>query len=101
MEYLVNGHKYSFSYEELKIDYQEFLEMDDEKFYSDIPRLLHFICIVCYIKETPAYVLLDDEGLIHQLIHMLDDNTKDEPLVNNPSVKAEIRQTFKVLCELA
>lgn len=101
MEYLVNNHKYSLSYEELKYDYQEHLDMTDEEFFGDIPRVLHLVCIICYLKETSAHILLEDEGLIHQLVHMLDSNTKSEPLIDNPQVRREIRESFKVICELA
>lgn len=83
------------------MDYQDLVKMGDEKFFSDIPRVLHFICIVCYLKETPSHLLLDDEGLVHQLVHMMDDTTKDDPLIDNPQTKQEIRQAFKILCELA
>ena len=101
MQYLVEGKKYEFSYSDLKEDYVNYVSMSSTKFFSDIPKVLHFICVVSYIKEIPAYNLLSDEGLMHQLIHLLDDSTKDEPNVNNTMVKQQIRRDFKLLCKLA
>ncbi len=101
MEYLVNDKKYLFSYSELKEDYVKYISMSDAKFFSDIPKVLHFVCIVAYIKETPTYILMSDEGLVHQLVHLMDEHTKDEPTVNNKEVKRRIRKDFKLWCELA
>ncbi|CAN5205884.1 hypothetical protein BH09PAT1_BH09PAT1_6350 [soil metagenome] len=94
-------HRYEFSYPELKDDYENYISMTNTKFFSEIPKVLHFICIVSYVKQIPSYVLLSDEGLIHQLVHLIDEQTKDEPLVNNNRVKRSIRKDFKVLCKLA
>ena len=53
-------------------------------FFKNIPMILHFICIVSYIKEIPTNILLQDTGLIHELIHMLDIPTwKDNVLYKN------------------
>lgn len=101
MEYLINTKKYSFSYSELKEDYLDYTSMSSAKFFSDIPKVLHFVCIVSYIKELPTYILLSDEGLIHQLVHLMDNQTKDEPNIDNTSVRRQIRRDFKTLCKLA
>lgn len=101
MEYLIDNKKYTLSYEELKIDYQKFVSMTNKEFFSNIPSILHFICIVSYLKELPTSILLNDEGLIHQLVHMLDESTSKDPIIDNPSVRRKIRQNFKIICALA
>ena len=99
MIYMENDRKYSLSYQELKNEYHTYLNMTNEEFLSDIPRLLHFICIVCYLKEVSSEVLLGDEGLIHLLIHRLD-GTSSDPITNNISIK-QLRKQFKQICSLA
>jgi hypothetical protein len=89
MDYLVDGKKYNMSYQALREQYILFCEMTDNKFMSMLPRAIHFACVVCYLKETPTYICLSDEGIIHQLAHLL-----DIPKCELIQVK-EIRELFK------
>jgi hypothetical protein len=93
--YLVNNSTFSVSYQELKAKYLSLKNLSDEEFFRDIPDVLHFVCIVCFLKETPSYLLLSDTGLIHQLTHLM---CLDEPLVTGK--KNQIRQDFNDICEL-
>lgn len=97
MEYLVESGKFSFSYSELKEEYLEYKRMSDKDFISDIPKLLHFTCFVLFLKEIPAHAILCDDGIIHQLIHLINDDTKDGALLELQS----IRETFNEICKLA
>ena len=95
MEYLVNNTKYSFSYKELKQTHLRFCDMDDAEFRDNLPDALHLACVICFLKETPTYICLSDEGIIHQLTHLVAGN-------EGPSVKFKpIRELFKQQLELA
>lgn len=93
MDYTVNNKKFSFSYKELKNQYEEFRDMSDEEFFSDIPKLLHFVSFVAFLKEISTNTLLCDDGLLHELIHILNG-------VEEVTSKNEIRYMFNVLMEL-
>lgn len=89
MEYLVEGKKYNLSYQELREEYTKHIEMSDEEFMQNLPSALHLACIVCFLKETPTYLTLNDTGIIHQLVHLL--HLGDTPL----DPLNEIREQFK------
>ena len=94
MEYIVDNKKFHFSYSQLKELYIQFKEMSDEEFFSDIPRLLHFACVVGWIKELGNDCLISDVGIIHELVHLLE---KD---VETVLTKEELRDKFLTLLEL-
>lgn len=71
MEYIVDGSKYYLSYQQLKELYCEFCEKTNEEFVSSLPQAIHLACIICYLKEIPAYVCLSDKGIVHELAHMM------------------------------
>jgi hypothetical protein len=71
--------------------------MTDRQFLKNVVPALHFVCIVSYLKATPGYVLTNDEGLIHQMVHLLDKNTREAV---TPRLK-EIREQFDIWCALA
>lgn len=97
MQYLVdNKHAYSFSYKELQSDYYRYLDMTDVEFVEHISELLHFVCFVCFLKEVPAGQILSDKGLLHQLIHLQNEDTKQQALND----LQEIRTKFDVICNL-
>ena len=95
MEYLVDNKTYNFDYQELKEKYLELEALTDIQFLSRIPEILHFVCFVSYVKGTPGYILLNDRGLIHELVHLLD--LKDHPTND----LEHIREQFKIWCVLA
>lgn len=100
LEYVYdNGRKFIFSYTQLKDEVDIVLEMTDEEFLNDIPKILHLACYVCFIKEVPSYVCLSDLGIIHQLIHLLHlgQNILNEGLEDI----TEIRNNFKIWCTLS
>ena len=95
MEYLVEGKKYHISYQDLKEQYILFCKMSDIEFRSNLPSIIHFACVVCYLKEMPIYLCLSDEGIIHQLAHLID--IPDCKLIQ---IK-QIRRLFKLHLKLA
>lgn len=76
MEYIVDDKKYSLSYQELKEHYLNFVSMSDAEFIININKALHLACIISFLKETPSYILLCDTGLIHEMVHYLNEDTR-------------------------
>lgn len=96
MEYIVDNNKYILNYQELKNDYLFYKSLSDKEFLNNIIKIIHFCCMVSYLKNLPTSCVLIDNGIIHELIHLLDDNTKDEAI--NRLLK--IRNLFNELMEL-
>lgn len=94
MEYIVNDSLYSWSYSEMKRDYERICLLTDEEFISDLKNILHLACFVSYIKELGSDSTLGDEGIIHQLVHLM---CLDDPIID---IK-EIREQFETLLKLA
>lgn len=95
MEYYVNGKKYTVSYKELKRLYLEFSEMGNKEFLENLKEAAHLACIIGFFKELPNEHTLSDQGIVHQLIHLLTD--PDEPTNN----LGEIRRQFNEILKLA
>lgn len=86
---------YEFSYSDLQKDYLKFKNLSDKKFQHFIKQILHFSIYICYLKEIPSYYCLSDEGLIHQLCHLM--LYKDEYTKND---FVRIRKEFNQICNL-
>ena len=95
MQYLVNNKRYNLNYQELKDSYNEFISIPDDEFLDRITQVIHLACVICYLKETPNEYTLSDEGIIHQLVHLID--IPDEPMVD---IK-EIRDNFTEILKLS
>lgn len=93
MEYLLGDKRFHFSYKELKERYLEYIDYTDEMFLANIKEILHFVVFVSYLKEIDSKSLLADDGLIHELVHLLNDVETVENL-------EDIRYNFKDLMRL-
>lgn len=94
IEYIVDNHKYSLSYSELKEEYQRFVAMKDKEFLANLPAALHLACVICWLKEVPTYVVLGDRGIIHELAHEIHIGRA------NTTALKEIRKSFKLWLKL-
>ncbi len=94
MEYLVNGTKYNLSYSDLKERYINISELSLDRFLLILPEVLHLTCIISYLKEIPSYVTLSDEGLIHQLVHLL--HIGNEPLIDAEKIRQQFINDMKL-----
>lgn len=92
MEYLVEGTKYNWSYNELKNYYDYYCNCKDNEFIKKIPSILHLCCFICYVKEVPTYICLSDKGIIHELAHIIE--FKDYENIR------EVRKLFETTCKL-
>lgn len=95
MEYIQEGHSYSISYQNLREEYLNHCQMTDEEFIKNLPSAIHLACIICFFKEVPHYLCLNDRGIIHELAHLL-----HIPESNTTSVE-DIRKLFESSLELS
>lgn len=73
--------------------------MSDEDFMANLLDILHFACIVCWMKEKQAQWLLSDTGLIHELVHLLIEQRDNQEVTTTPL--STIRDLFNRDCCLA
>lgn len=85
-------HTYSLSYAELREHYTRFCNMSDKEFLEKLPKAAHLACIICFLKEIPAYNIINDTGIIHELIHFID-GSSELPL-------EKLRELFKETLKL-
>ncbi|KAA5840200.1 hypothetical protein F2A38_19410 [Pseudomonas chlororaphis] len=97
MEYLIGNNHYSASYQDLREEHARFAGMTDKRFLKELPGALHFAVFVCWFKELPTSQVLSDEGIVHQLAHLI--HLKAEPLVMGRL--GEIRDLFDQQLRLA
>lgn len=95
MDYKVGDSTFTFSYQEVREQYLILCGMTDDEFRAAIPRALHLACFICFVKEIPSYVCLRDDGIVHQLAHLL-----HIPDSTEPEFQA-IRELFKDQLALA
>lgn len=94
LEYLSeSGRKYVLSYSALRVDYERFCRMTEAEFLAALPEILHFACIVSYLKELGIGVL-SDEGIIHQLVHLL--TIPNEPLISIVEIRAQFAEQLRL-----
>jgi hypothetical protein len=65
------GSRYMLSYSSLREDFRRYTMMSNEEFMANITDILHFACIVCWMKELQTQWILSDVGIIHELVHLL------------------------------
>lgn len=85
--------KFSYSYQELKSLYEKIVNMNDTEFLDNLKMIIHTTIFICYIKEIPNHIILSDDGLIHELAHLLNE-------IETVTSLSSIRLTFKELLRL-
>lgn len=85
--------RFSYKHRELVELYNEFVSMTDEEFLDNLPRAIHFACIVCFIKEVSPINSVGDFGVIHELAHLNSCQGKDLSLCTTTSLE-DIRKLF-------
>lgn len=89
------GGKFTLSYSSLREDYLRYTMLSDGEFLANITSILHFACVVCYLKEAPTNVVLSDLGIIHELVHLLPGSS------GTTTSLQKIRDQFNLWCCLA
>lgn len=96
-DYKVEGSTYSMDYQQLKNHFIQFKEMSDVDFVAQAIKIFHFASFVCYFKNIPTQTILCDKGILHQLAHLIDEDTKEDAIREI----SEIRERFNSICALA
>ena len=94
MTYLVGNKQCNFNYSHLTESYSKYQAMSDAEFMENLVEILHFTCFVCYLKGYDVETTLSDEGIVHQLVHLL--HIPQEPVIN----LQEIREQFNLLIKI-
>src|SRR5690606_8083126 len=95
IHYVVDDMKYSLDYQGLKRQYKLVVEMSDEKFMAELPKIAHLGCIISYFKGLGNNATIGDKGIVHELIHLM-----TEP--NEPTNDLqEIRESFNEKIKLS
>ena len=83
MEYVVPDEKYgsgfgrySFDYQSLKQDFERYKKMSDVEFIANLPKVLHYASFICYVKNLPSSQVHIDNGIMHELIHLLNGDSE-------------------------
>lgn len=76
--YKVRDKKFVYSPEELERYYEKFKNYSDQEFIDNIVDVLHFATYVCWLKEIPGDVCLADDGIIHELVHLIKPETRSD-----------------------
>jgi len=85
--------EYDFSYRECRDLYLKYCRLSDSEFLDKLIEILHFACFVSFLKELSINQTLSDNGIIHQLVHLL--HIKNEVSVRLPLIR---KQFEEVLC---
>lgn len=88
-----SGKKCHFSYRELQAELLKVQSYTDEEFMTNLPTILHLACFVSWVKELPNSMTLADEGIIHELVHLLDPTAESSDL-------SELRKQFNEVLKL-
>lgn len=82
------------SYQSLRNDYMKYTRMSDEEFMANVQYAMHFAIYCCWYKENIAQQVLADDGVIHELHHLL---LEREGWDQRGATKrlGEIRKTFE------
>jgi hypothetical protein len=106
IRYVLEGEEYQFSYNEFKKYYIDYSTMSDERFVEQLTHALHLASIICFFKETSCNETLGDSGIIHRLTHLLiikEQWGEERSILTEESTLQhlrEIREQFKIVCEL-
>lgn len=95
-EYKVEGSTYSMDYQELRNHFETFKNYNDTLFIAEAIKIWHFASFVCYFKNVPTEAILCDKGILHQLAHLIDEDTKEDAVREI----SDIRERFNIICAL-
>ena len=75
-QYNLKGRTFIYDPEMLSFYYNNFKNMSDEEFLENIPKALHFACYMSFVLKLDHIDTLRDVGIIHELVHLLNEGTK-------------------------
>lgn len=75
-KYLVGQKTYNYDYQSTRLYYVEVVNFTDEEFIENTKEILHFSCFLSYVMNLDNEDTISDDGIIHELIHLLCPGTK-------------------------
>lgn len=90
-KYKIGNKEYKYNPSLLRMHYEEFTDMSDADFIQSISRVLHFACFMSFVKNLSHIDTLSDQGIIHELVHLANENTRKYSNIK------EIREKFEDL----
>lgn len=85
---------YTFNYQDTRELHERYVSLSDEQFMAELPNILHLAIFISYVKDLSNEATLSDDGIIHELVHLL---TSPDPSVD----LKEIRKDFEVILKLS
>lgn len=76
-KYRVGETNYEYDPAKLMRTYELICDYSDEEFMDNLAKILHFSSFMCFVLNLSNIETLSDKGIIHELIHLLNDNTRD------------------------
>jgi len=73
--YKVGDRQFVYDHKSLQYAFSTYQRYNNEEFLTNIVDILHFAVYVCWLKEIPSDECLADDGIIHELVHLLQENT--------------------------
>ena len=73
--YKVGNREFVYDHKSLQYAFSTYRGCTNEEFLENIVDILHFAVYMCWLKEIPSDECLADDGIIHELVHLLQENT--------------------------
>lgn len=74
-EYKVGDKTFLYDKKSLTQSFKLYSSYTDLEFLENIVDILHYAVYVCWIKEISSDECLGDDGIVHELVHLLQKNT--------------------------
>jgi len=73
--YKVGNREFVYDHKSLQYAFSTYRGCTNEEFLENIVDILHFAVYMCWLKEISSDECLADDGIIHELVHLLQENT--------------------------
>ena len=68
--------------------------MTDEEFLNNLPSAAHLACFIGWMKELSLNELVGDQGIVHELIHLMDNTREIREL---PKIRKQFESLLKLV----
>lgn len=90
-KYRLGDKTYNYDPALLMDTYLRICNYTDDEFLNNLGKILHYSAFMSFVLKLDNKETLSDEGIIHQLIHLLNENTKSYTNL------ADVREKFEDL----
>lgn len=88
-KYKVNEKTYNYNPGSLLRTYEKICDYSEEEFMNNLPEILHFCSFMSFVLDLTNEQTLADGGVIHELVHLLNENTRLYTKVRDVQEKIE------------